>query len=385
MYSFKYLEEVLIKLKDNGLYRELREVNSAQSTLSTIAGKEYVIFCSNNYLSLANHPKMISAAKRAIDKYGCSASASRLISGSMTPHLELERKFAELFSKEAATLFTSGWCANQAVITTLPQKGDILLLDKYDHASIVDAAKESPAVFRTYRRENLSKLEKYLSSSKYNRKFIVTESIFSMDGDMAELDKLVSLKEKYGAILILDEAHSLGCMGKDGAGFAQEKGLLEKVDIIVATLGKAIGASGAVVAGESIVKEFLVNKSRGLIYTTASPPSNSAAALEALDIIKNGKERRERLWQNSNYLHRKLKEAGFNVGKSSSYIIPVIIGDDFKVVEIANELFKRGFFVPAIRVPTVAPGEARLRISLQADHTRAQLDMLFNALVDIAI
>ncbi len=384
MHNFSYLEEILTNLKNDGLYRELREVSSAQSPLSTINGKEYIIFCSNNYLSLANHPRIISAAKKAIDKYGCSASASRLISGSMTPHLKLEGNFAKLLSKEAATLFTSGWCANQAVITTLPQKGDILLLDKYDHASIVDAAKESPADFRTYRRENLSKLEKYLASSKYNRKFIVTESIFSMDGDMANLDELVRLKEKYGAILILDEAHSLGCMGKDGAGFAQERGLLEKVDIIVATLGKALGASGAIVAGEAIVKEFLVNKSRGLIYTTAPPPSNSAAALEALEIIKGENDRRERLWKNSDYLRRKLKEARFNVGKSSSYIIPVIIGDDFKVVEIANRLFKRGLFVPAIRVPTVPRGEARLRISLQADHTKAQLDMLLDALVEIA-
>jgi len=380
MNGFEYLDKQLLELKKNGLYRQLREIESAQGPVANIQGKEYILFCSNNYLSIASNPAIILSCQKSLEKYGYGSGASRLVSGTMSPHLELESKFEQFFNKESATIFTSGWCANQAIITTIAQKGDLLLLDKLDHASIVDAAKESPAEFRTYRRDSISKLEKYLSSSEFNRKFIITESIFSMDGDFAKLAELVRLKEKYGALLILDEAHSIGCMGENGAGFAQEKGLLEKVDIIVATLSKAFGASGGVVAAPAIVKEFLVNRARGLIYTTAPSPVNSCAILAAMELIKNEPLRRQRLWDNANYLRKKITLAGFDTGSSESYVIPVIIKDDFKVVEISQKLFEKGLFVPAIRPPTVAPGQSRLRISLQADHTKEQLDFLCAAL-----
>lgn len=380
MVQFEYLENQLTEIKSKGHYRYIREIESAQGPVATINGKKYVLFCSNNYLSLADDPRIIESAKNAIEKYGYGSGASRLISGTMQPHIELENRLADFVNKEAALLFTSGWCANQAVITTLPQKGDLVLLDKLDHASIIDAAKLSPAEFRTYQHNDFSKLIKYLESEKYNRKFIITESIFSMDGDCADIKKLVELKEKYNAILIVDEAHSIGCMGDKGSGFCQKMGVLDKIDIIIATLSKAFGASGGFVAGPKVVKEFLINKARSLIYTTAPSPINSVAVLSALEIIQKETKRRKNLQKNINYLQNELHKIGVETGQSSSQIIPVIIGDDFKVVEIANELYDKGFFVPAIRPPTVARGSSRLRISLQANHTKEQLDGLCSAI-----
>lgn len=380
MENFDFLQIQLQELAAAHLLRTPRRIEGPQGTVITIDGNSKILFCSNNYLGLANHPAIIEAVCKAAREYGYGSAASRLISGTMQPHIELERAMAGLFQKESALVFPSGWTANEAILKTIPQKGDLVLLDKLDHASIIDAATSSDAEFKTYRRGALDRLEKALSDKNYNRKFIVTESIFSMDGDMADLHTLVDLKNAYNAILIVDEAHAVGCLGKTGAGLAEETGLLNEVDIVVATMSKALGASGGVVAAPKVVIDYMVNKARSFIYTTAPSPVNCAAALAALIILKTEPERKAKLAENAAYLRNRLKKLGLNTGDSTTHIIPVIIGSEKDTLAISQRLYEKGFFVAAIRPPTVAPGSSRLRISLQAEHTKEQIDALCNAL-----
>jgi 8-amino-7-oxononanoate synthase len=383
MGSFNYLNETLEQLKKANLFRSLRCIDSVQGCVVRIEGSEKIVFCSNNYLGLANHPRLIKAVLEAARQYGYGAAASRLISGTMRPHIEVEEHLANFLCKEAALVFPAGWMANEAVIRTIPQKGDIVLLDKADHASIIDAARGGEAEFRTYRRDRPEKLEKLLGEKKYRHKFIITESIFSMDGDAADLQALIELKNKYGAFLIVDEAHAFGCLGKSGAGMAEELGLLEQIDIVVVTMSKALGTSGGVVAGEKKVIEFLINKARSFIYTTSPSPVNCAAAIAALDIIKTEPKRRSRLKENADYLRGRLARLGLNIGRSRSHIIPVIIGTEEDTLRVSDELYKKGFFIVAIRPPTVPAGTARLRISIQSEHTREQLDNLCDAFAEL--
>jgi 8-amino-7-oxononanoate synthase len=301
----------------------------------------------------------------------------------MKPHTEVEQAFSDFFGKESSLLFPSGWTANEALLKTIPTKGDLVLIDKLDHASIIDAVKSSDAQFHTYRREDMAKLEKYLSQPGRNRKFIVTESIFSMDGDTADLKALVELKKKHGAILIVDEAHAAGCVGKTGAGLAEQSGLADEVDIIIAPLGKAFAATGAIVAADKVVIDYLINTARPFIYTTAPTPANCAAILAALEIVKTEPQRRQRLSANADLLRTKLAGSGFNTASSSTHIVPVILGSAEKAVEASEKLFDAGFFVVAIRPPTVAKGTARLRISLQSDHTADQIESLASAMQQI--
>ncbi|MCE5341785.1 MAG: 8-amino-7-oxononanoate synthase [Planctomycetaceae bacterium] len=379
--KFDFLQNELNNIEQKDLLRGLIEIDSAAGTSIRVGNAEKILFCSNNYLNLAGDARLVAAAKEAMDKYGFGSAASRLISGTIKPHVELEKKLADLFEKQAALVFPAGYMANLAILQTIPQKGDLILLDKLDHASIIDAAKGSDADFRTYHRTQFEKIENLLASKDYNRKFIVTESVFSMDGDFADLKKLVELKKKYNAYLIVDEAHAFGCFGDTGAGLAQELGILNDVDIIVATLSKSAGCTGGFVVSDKCVIDFLVNKARPFIYTTAPIPANSAAAVCAIDIIKNAHDQRKSLKENSDYLRSQLKKLGLNTAASQSQIVPVIIGDNKKTLEISKKLFEKGFYVVAIRPPTVAPGTSRLRISLQSDHTKQQVDALCDAIV----
>ncbi|MHC4854984.1 MAG: aminotransferase class I/II-fold pyridoxal phosphate-dependent enzyme, partial [Planctomycetota bacterium] len=329
---------------------------------------------------LADDPRIKQAAAEALEKYGFGAAASRLISGTMAPHTELEQAFAAFLHKKAALYFPSGWTANQAVLTTLPQKGDLVLLDRYDHASIIDAVKASEADFRTYRRNQPERLEKFLADTKYNNRFIVTESVFSMDGDVANLRELVELKNRYNAILIVDEAHSLGCFGPTGAGLCEQEGILDEVDIIVAPLGKAVAATGGIIAGPKAVINYLLNKARPFIYTTAPSPVIAATALKSLEIIRSEPDRRKRLQDNAAFVRNAFVEMGLNIGNSITQIIPVILGDSAKALDVSQKLYDAGCFISAIRPPTVPPGTARLRVSVQSDHTRKQLEGLCKAL-----
>ena len=381
MTDFSYLTQELDRLRADGLFRRCVCVESAQGPVVRLEdGVEKVLFCSNNYLNLADDPRIVEAVCQATRRYGFGAAAARLISGTMRPHIELEQAMARFLGKEAALYLPSGWAANQALLTTLPQKGDLVLIDRYDHASIIDAVRAGQAEFRTYRRDQMDRLERFLAEGFYNRKFIVTESVFSMDGDVADLKALVELKQRYGAILIVDEAHALGCMGDTGAGLAQQQGVLDEVDIIVAPLGKAAAASGGIVAGPRAVIDYLVNKSRPFIYTTAPSPAIAAGALKAIEIIQSEPERRVRLQAGADAIRTRFLAMGLDIGQSTTHIIPVLLGEAEKALAVSKALYEAGYYVAAIRPPTVPTNTARLRISVQSDHTPAHREGLCEAL-----
>jgi 8-amino-7-oxononanoate synthase len=375
------LENQLAQLDAENLRRRCVPIDSPQGPVIRMAdGSEKILFCSNNYLGLANHPQIKQAVIAAVEQYGTGAAASRLICGTMTPHVELETAFARFLRKEASLYLPSGWAANQALLTTLPQKGDLVLMDRFDHASIIDAVKASDADFRTYRRNQTERLEKFLADPHYNNRFIVTESIFSMDGDAADLPRLVELKKKYNAVLIVDEAHALGCFGATGAGLCEQTGVLDDVDIIVAPLGKAVASSGGIISGPQPVIDILINRARPFIYTTAPSPMVAAAALEALRLIQTEPARRQQLQENAAFLRHEFQQMGLDIGDSAGQIIPVILGDAAAALRVSQALLEAGLLVSAIRPPTVPPNTARLRIAAQADHTPQHLQTLCNAL-----
>ncbi len=384
MREFEYLQRELDDLRQANLLRRLREIVSSQGPVVYTAEDPKhpkILFCSNNYLNLASDHRVLSAAAAAAKSWGFGAAASRLICGTMSPHRDLETEFARWMKKESALYFPSGWTANQALLTALPKKGDLVLMDRLDHASIVDAVRGGQADFRTYRRDQLGRLEKHLSNPAYRRKFIVTESVFSMDGDRADLARLAELKNRYKAILIVDEAHGLGCLGPTGGGLAEELGLTDQADIIVAPLGKAVGSSGAMIASEQTVIDYLINKARPFIYTTAPPPACAAAALQAIRIIQTEPDRPKRLQDKASRLRNRFSEMGLNIGQSTTQIIPVIVGTAEKALDWAAGLEAKGFFVLAIRPPTVPKGTARLRISVQSEHSEDQLTKLCEVLL----
>lgn len=380
MDKFALLAEELQELQSQTLYRKCLTIDSAQGVQVQIKDRNLTIFCSNDYLNLAGDSHLVEAAQKAVAQWGWGSAASRLISGTMRPHIETEQAFAEFFGKDSALFFGSGWNANQSVLTTLPAKGDMVLIDRLDHASIIDAVRVGSAAFHTYRRDQLERLEKYLADKTYRQKYIVTESVFSMDGDAADLVRLVELKNKYNAILIVDEAHSVGCMGTRGAGLAEKIGVLDEIDILVAPLGKGPGCGGAIVASKRVVIDYLINKARPFIFSTAPSPVCAAVAKAALEVIISQPQRRTQLADNAEYLRRGLEAAGCNIGSSASHIVPVILGSADKAIQTANYLFEKGFFVSAIRPPTVPAGTERLRISVQCNHSRQQIDALCQAI-----
>ncbi len=379
-----YLRKDLDRRRQEHRLRKTVCIDSAQGPVVRMEadGSEKVLFCSNNYLNLAEDTQIQAAVHEAINRYGVGSAASRLISGTMAPHTELERQFAEWVHAEASLFFSCGWMANQAVLETLPQKGDLVLIDRMDHASILDAVGAGDARFKSYRHNDLNRLETLLAEPGYSRRFIVTESVFSMDGDTANLAGLVELKKRYGAILIVDEAHSIGCMGPTGAGLSEQMGLLDQIDILVVPLGKAFGCGGAMVAGPQVVIDTLVNCARPFIFTTAPSPLIATAALAAFDIIRSQPQRRQQLTANARNLRERLIGAGFDIGPSTTHIIPLMIGPSEAAVRLSEELYARGYFVAAIRPPTVPPNTARLRISLQAQHTQQQIDGLLSILME---
>lgn len=383
MQNFEDFQQHLSALETAKLRRRLRTIAEVHGTAIRTADQPHqqkVLFCSNNYLNLAEDERLCQAAAEAIRQYGFGAGASRLICGTLRPHTELEKRFADWVDKERALFFPSGWSANQTILTTLPAKNDLVLMDHRCHASIVDAVRTSGADFRTYRDESDSRLKRLLANAKYRRRYIVTESVFSMDGDLARLDTLAELKEQFGAVLIVDEAHGLGCFGPTGAGLAEELGLLDKVDILIAPLGKAAGCVGALAAASGSVIDLLINRGRPLIYTTAAPAACAAAALRAIQIIQNEPQRRHRLAENAAFLRTRLTQMGLNIGKTASQIIPVILGESEKALAWASRLENAGYFVTAIRPPTVPKGSARLRLSVQYAHTPEQIDGLCRSL-----
>src|SRR6266498_210880 len=348
------IPDELQAIKQASLYRRLRLVENDQGPTLMLDGREVINFSSNNYLGIANHPELAAAAKEAIDRYGCGSGASRLISGNMTLHEELENRLAAFKGTEAALVLNSGFQANTGILSTLTGEGDAILSDALNHASIIDGCRLSRA-----------------------------ESIFSMDGDESPLIAIVELAEKYDAMVMVDEAHATGIFGTNGAGVVAKLGLGERVAVQMGTLGKALGGFGAYVAGSRTVRELLINRCRSFIFTTSLPPAIMAMAMAAIDLVEREPGRREALWNNCRMLKEGLRELGFTPGANDSPILPLIIGDAGKCMQFSERLLAQGIFAQGIRPPTVPPGTSRLRITFMSTHTREHIDRALKVFRDV--
>ena len=381
------LQQRLNDLREQNLFRELRRVDSAQGPHIQIKGKTFLNFSSNDYLGLANHPALKEAAIKAVEKFGAGAGAARLVSGSLAPFHELEEKLAAFKKTGAALTFSTGYAAAIGTITSLAGKDDVIILDKLVHACIVDAAKLSGAKLRIFDHNDLADLEKILiwavekkrSPQSSGHTLIVTESIFSMDGDDASLREIVALKEKKGEWLMVDEAHAPGIIGRHGRGLADELGVSNQIEIQMGTLGKALGASGGYICGSRALIDYLINRARSFIFSTAPVPAAAAAATAGIQLTGSpeGETRRKALRQR---IHELVSTFNLQPAIFNSAIIPLILGDEATALAAAEKLHAQNIFVPAIRYPTVARGAARLRITLTAAHTSDDVAKLCVAL-----
>jgi 8-amino-7-oxononanoate synthase len=383
MTIWREIEETLARASAADLLRRPVVLDGPVGPRVTIDGREVVCLCSNDYLSLANDPAVKSAAVEAIGRWGVGAGASRLVSGTSILHRELEEQLAAFKGTAAAIVTSTGWMANHAAIHALAGDGDLVLCDKLDHASIIDATLACGARLRTYGHCDVSRLEQLLARhrSQHRRCLIVTDSLFSMDGDIAPLREIIELKRRYDAMLLIDEAHATGVLGASGRGAAEMAGVEDAIDATVGTLSKAIGALGGFIAGPEALIQTIVNSGRAFIYTTALPPMLCAAAMAALEIIKTQPQRRRRLLEMADMLRGRLTSAGLDCGESRSQIIPVMIGSASEAVAVSRKLLEVGFLVPAIRPPTVPKGSSRLRVSLCATHEQADLERFAETLI----
>ena len=374
----------LAGIESADLRRTVREVASAQGAWIRLEGREVLNFSSNDYLGLANHSALKEAATAAIKKFGAGAGAARLISGSQSPHHELENALANFKGTEAALAFSSGYAAALGTIPALVGTGDVVVIDKLVHASLVDAAKLSGAKLRVCKHNDLADLARLLewAAGQGARTLVVAESVYSMDGDLAPLLNLVELKEQHGAWLMLDEAHATGLYGEGRRGVAEEFGVADRVEVQMGTLGKALGASGGYICGSNELVDFLRHRARSFVFSTAPMPAQAAAARAGIEVVQSaeGEEHRTRLWSLVDELKNGLIARGWKLPVVQSAILPLIIGGETEAVALSEQLLERGVFVPAIRYPTVAHGEARLRITVNAAHSSGDIEKLLEVL-----
>ena len=353
----------------------MRVLEGAQGPRVVVRGQEVLNFCSNNYLGLADDLRLKEAAIECLKTEGGGSGASRLVCGNMTAHEELEKALAKFKGTERCLLFNTGYMANIGIISSLFGKGDELFLDRLNHASVIDGAMLSGATFHRYPHKDMKGLERLLQNASSSKKrCIITDSIFSMDGDFAPLEEIVSLAKRYECTVMIDEAHALGVIGRQGRGLAEHFGLEKEIDIQMGTLSKAAGAFGAYCCGSKELIEFLINKARSFIYTTGMPPSVAAMAHKAIEIIQAEPQRRQQLWDNAHYMRLELKGMGFDTLYSQTPIIPMMVYNSELAVTFSNKLLEIGIFVSAIRPPTVPPNTARLRLTVMATHTKQDLD-----------
>ncbi len=373
-------EQELAELKKRGLYRQLRVIGSEPGPTVSMDGGAIIVMASNNYLGLATHPSLKQAAIEATRKYGVGSGAARLVSGTLPPHAELEAALARFKGTAASLVFGSGYLANIGVIPALIGSGGLILADRFCHASLLDGCRLSGADFRVYRHRDVSHLEALLAKRPPHRQtLIVTDGIFSMDGDVAPLPELTALAERYGAQLFVDDAHGTGVMGRQGRGTLEHFGLEGRIPFHMGTLGKALGTSGAYVAGPEEFISYVVNRARSFLYTTAPPPASAAATIAALALVQAEPERRMRLWNNQARLHGGLKSLGFRLTDSHSPILPILIGEPQKAVAMAERLLELGVYAPAIRPPTVPKETSRIRFTVTSEHTAEHLDCVLAA------
>lgn len=376
-----WIEADLARLDAGSLRRKLATRSGRQGPMICLDGRELVNFGSNDYLSLAGDPRLADAVTRAAAVEGWGAGASPLILGHGASHARLEQRLAEFERTEAALVFSSGFAANVAAVTALVERGDAVFADEWNHASLIDGCRLSRAEIHVYPHGDWRRLEELLrEQSGYRRRLIVSDSLFSMEGDAAPLVELADLAPRHAAMLMLDEAHATGVFGARGTGLAEAAGIQDRVDVHVGTLSKALGCSGGFVCGSRDLIDWLVNRARPYIFSTAAPPAASAAAIAALEIVSSEPQRRSELLAKAADLRQRLQAAGWDIGGSTSQIVPVIVGEANATLQLAARLREQGLFVPAIRPPSVPPGRSLLRISLSYGHTPEMLDRLLAAL-----
>ena len=379
------LSEELEDLKEKSLYRAPSTVLSRQGARLKLGKRYFLNFSSNNYLGLATHPRVIRKASEAAKTWGTSSGASRLISGNFAVHENLEKRLARFKKEEAAVLFSSGYLANLGAMTALLGEKDLVLIDRLNHASLIDAARLSRAKLWVYPHRDLFTLKGLLERSRgrFRRRLVATDAYFSMDGDVAPLGKISELCRREEALLMVDEAHSTGVFGKEGRGLSEHFGLEGQIDVVMGTLSKSLGSVGGYIAGKKVLRNYLVNRSREFIYTTGPSPSASAAAAEAISVIEASPLLRKKLWDNVNFLRGKFWELGYDLMGSEGPIIPTLIRDTKKVLRVQDFLKAEGILAPAIRPPTVPHGTDRIRFSVMATHTREDLVRLSLAMKKI--
>lgn len=371
-----WIEQEIENLKAQGLYNHIRTIGSPQGAWLTVDGKHVLNFCSNNYLGLANHPDLISASKNATDTLGIGPAAVRSIAGTTTLHVELEKRIAKFKGVEAAITFQSGFTANLATVPALVGKEDVIFSDRLNHASIIDGCRLSGAKIIAYEHNDVKHLEEQIQAnlSQYRRALIITDGVFSMDGDIAPLPDIYEIAKKYDVLLMVDDAHGEGVLGKGGRGIVDHFGLHGKVDVEVGTFSKAFGVVGGVVAGKSIIVEWLRQRGRPFLFSSAMTIPDTAACLAAIDLLEDSTQLVDKLWENANYFKAEMKLLGFDTGVSKTPITPVMLGEAKLAQQFSKELFEAGVFAMAIGFPTVPQGKARIRVMISAAHSKDDLD-----------
>jgi glycine C-acetyltransferase len=386
-----HLTEQLDDLKQRGTYFKLRVLEGEQGPISIYDGREVINLASNNYLGLCEHPKLREAAIAATEKYGVGSGAVRTIAGTMRIHMELEEKIAAFKGVEACVVFQSGFTANAGTVSSILGKEDFILSDELNHASIIDGARLSRAKIKVFRHKDVAHCEDLLKEiqNEPGRKLIITDGVFSMDGDIGPVDKLCDLADKYGAIMMVDDAHASGVLGRNGRGSVDHFGCTQRVDVQVGTLSKAIGALGGYVCGSRDLIDYLYHRARPFLFSTSHPPSVAATCIAAFDLLEGEPERIERLWTNTLYFKKQLTQAGFDVGgkttpASETPITPILIGDGGKTMAFSRALFNAGLMATGIAFPTVPEGKARIRTIMSSEHSREQIDRALEILVSTA-
>ncbi len=376
VHELNYLIENVDELKRQGVYRELPILETANESEIVLNGKKVINLSSNNYLGFANHPVLKEAAKNAIDKYGVGAGAVRTIVGNMNLHEELEVLLAEFKREEAVMVFQSGFNCNAGVIQAITEKGDLIISDELNHASIIDGVKLSKADKAVFKHSDMDDLRRILEEKRkdYRNVLIITDGVFSMDGDLAKLPEIVELAEEFDALTYVDDAHGSGVLGESGRGTVDHFNLHGRIDFSIGTLSKGIGVLGGYCAGSKVMKEWLSHRGRPLLFSTSLPPAVVAPIMEAVKLLMSTTEYTDRLWSNAKFFKERLGKLGFNTGKSETPITPVIIGDEAKSMEFSKKLLERGVFVSAIVFPTVPKGTGRVRCMVTAGHTEEKLE-----------
>ncbi len=371
-----WIQEELNALKESGAYNNIRTIESPQGAWLVVDGKRVLNFCSNNYLGLANEPRLREAAKSAIDTHGVGPAAVRSIAGTMDLHLELERRVAAFKKVEAAVTFQSGFTANLATVPALVGKEDVIFSDELNHASIIDGSRLSGARIVRFAHADAADLERVINENQgqYRRALCITDGVFSMDGDIAPLDQIYEVTNRHGMMLMVDDAHGEGVMGTGGRGIVDHFHLHGKVDVEIGTISKAFGVVGGLVAGRAPVVEWLRQRGRPFLFSSAVTPADVAATIAAIDILEESTERVDRLWENTRYFKAAMRELGFDTGNSVTPITPIMLGEVVLAKEFSRELFENGVFAMALGFPTVPRGKARIRVMISAAHTKEDLD-----------